>query len=344
MSAQSSPASTDFPYNAWYAVANSSEVGRSPLGVRLLQTGVVLYRKLGGDIVALADRCIHRPYPLSRGTVSGDDLVAAYTGFVYRPDGTVASVPTQTSPPVGAAVRTFPVVEHGGVVWVWPGTPDRAHRRPLIDLPWLDGDGWTSFGQAWETHATGALLQDNFSDITHVAQVDPLLSPPALHGTPPTLVVEVSEQQVRFWRDFPASKLQTWQYEVLGVEHGSECVQHEEGLFASPGLWVDRWDVEGPDGPLQMYFSHAITPIDATTTRHQWVVSRNFGHTEAVTGTLRPLLTAYYRRVQAELEVMQGVIDRDGWVREVNVAADAALIQVRKVMRRLLTEDAHPRR
>lgn len=331
-----------FPNNAWYALGRSDEVGRSPVGRRVLGRGVALYRDRSGTPIALADRCVHRPYPLSMGEVVGDNIVSGYSGFVYGPDGVVVSVPTQENTPVGAAVRSFPVVDHGGLVWVWLGTPDRAHRRPLLDLPWLDGPGWSTFGDSWHTQASGLLLQDNFSDITHVAIVDPLLSPPALQRRPPRLNVEVSEQQVRFWRDFPASPLQTWQCEALGIAAGAEFEQREEGLFASPGLWVDRWDVRtGQDGEdaSTMYFTHAITPVDERTTLHHWRVSRNFAHSAQATGTLQPLLTRYYRRVQDALETMQQVIDLDGSGREVNVMADSAMLQVRKVMRRLLAED-----
>ncbi len=342
MSSRGNRPARQFPDNAWYAVARSEEVGRSPLGRRAQGTGVALYRDVAGGPVALADRCVHRPYPLSLGKVVGDHIVSGYTGFEYRPDGTVASVPTQANTPVGAAVRSYPVFDHGGLVWVWFGNPDRAHRRPLMDLPWLSDPDWVTFGDAWTTVAAGTLLQDNFSDITHVANVDPLLSPPVLHATPPTLNVQVSEQQVRFWRDFAPAQLQTWQYEALGLPVGEEFEQHEEGLFASPGLWVDRWDVRvdgDNDGVISMYFTHAITVVDERTTLHHWQVSRNFAPSARVTGTLAPLLTAYYRRVQDALETMQRVIDLDGPAREVNVTADAAMLQVRKVMRRLLAED-----
>lgn len=342
MSSRGIRARRSFPDNAWYALARSAEVGRAPLARRAQGSGIVLYRDLTGRPVALADRCVHRPYPLSLGRVVGDNIVSGYSGFEYRPDGTVASVPTQANPPVGAAVRSYPAIDHGGLVWVWFGVPDRAKRRPLQDLPWLDGPEWVTFGEGWETRAAGTLLQDNFSDITHVANVDPVLSPPVLQQTPPRLNVEVTEQQVRFWRDFPPSRLQNWQYEVLGLPEGEEFEQHEEGLFASPGLWVDRWDVRsGQTGtPLSMYFTHAITPIDSGTTLHHWQVSRNFAPSPAVTGTLQPLLTNYYQKVRDALQIMQRLIDLDGPSREVNVSADAAMLQVRKVMRRLLGEDS----
>src|SRR5436190_15535967 len=51
------------PRNCWYAVATSEELGREPLGRRVLGTGVVLFRTTDRTAVALEDRCAHRPYP-----------------------------------------------------------------------------------------------------------------------------------------------------------------------------------------------------------------------------------------------------------------------------------------
>ncbi|MCF2528727.1 Rieske 2Fe-2S domain-containing protein [Yinghuangia soli] len=330
---------TRFPRDAWYALARADEVGRSPAGRVVHGTGVVLYRTSAGTVAALADRCAHRPYPLSLGRVAGDLLISSYSGFAYGPDGRVVSVPTQKRVPVGAAVRAYPVREYAGLVWVWTGSPGLASRRPLPALPWLTEPDWTTFGADWETAAAGGLLQDNFADITHVPHLDPALAPPVLHQVPPRLDVEVTEQQVRFRRDFPPARLQTWQSEATGLPPEGEYAQHEEGWFAAPGLWADRWDVLVPGEPLTLHFTHALTPVDERRTRHYWAVSRNFSPKPETTGILRPILDGYYRKVKDALEVMQALVDREGPAPEVRVRADAALLEVRRVMRRLLTED-----
>lgn len=330
---------TKYPHDAWYAVAHCEEVGRDPVGRRVHNTGIVLYRTLDGSVAALADRCAHRPYPLSQGRVEADNIVSAYSGFVYGPDGRVISVPTQQAVPVDAAVRCYPAREHAGLVWVWTGTPGLAARRPLAALPWLTEPGWVTFGADWETSASLGLLQDNLADITHVAFLDPQLSPSALLSPPP-LHVEVSEQQVRFWRDFPASPLQAWQAEATGLPAGAAFEQREEGLMASPGMWLDRWDVKAGDRLLTMHFAHAVTPADQRRTRHFWAVSRDFGLDAGTTGVLRQIMERYYRRVKDALEVMQDVIDREGSAPEFGVRTDAAVIEARKVMRRLLEEDS----
>lgn len=324
-----------FPTDAWYVIASSDDVGRSPLARRVLDQPIVVYRDSRGDAVALHDRCVHRPYPLSLGHVEGDDLVARYTGFVYGPDGAVKSVPTQSQVPMGAKVRAYPVVESDGFCWVWMGRPQIAGRRRVPSAPWLTDDQWCTFGDTQTIAAEGQFLQDNLADITHITHVDNLISPPVLADAPPPIEVEVTETQVHFSRDFDAAPVQPWQAEVLEVPVDSRHVQREEGLFDSPGLWVDRWHIDVEGVRQTLIFTHAITPVTGRTTEHRWRVSRSFATGPAATGTMRPIFTRYYRQVAEELEVMQNVVDTDGVTREINTQADSAILQVRRIMRHL---------
>jgi len=332
------------PRNCWYAVATSSEVGREPLGRRVLGTGVVLFRTTDGTPAALEDRCAHRPYPLSLGRLEGDHIVSGYTGFGYDARGFCVHVPTQNEIPVGARVRAFPVHEDGVFVWVWPGEHALADLRPPAATPWLSDPGWATFGAEWETEADTLLLHENFADITHVAVVDPYIAPPVLHTSPPPLEVEVTETTVSFSRTYQPAPIPEWQAELAELPVGGEYVQREQGAFVTPGLWVDRWDVYVDSVPSETQihtfrFTHAVTPIAPGRTWHAWRVSRNFALDEQAGKVLLPIFTDYYQRVKAILETMQDVLDTDGPRREVNVSADAAALQVRKIIRNMVADE-----
>ena len=147
----------------------------------------MLYRTTDGTAVALEDRCVHRPYPLSLGRIEGDNIISGYSGFVYDARGFCVHVPTQSEIPVGARVRAYPVHEDGVFVWAWLGEPSLAGlRRPPV-TPWLNDPGWATLGDVWETEADLLLLHENFADITHVAVVDPFIAPPVLRSSPPPL-------------------------------------------------------------------------------------------------------------------------------------------------------------
>ena len=328
-----------YPRDAWYVAAGAEEVGRAPLARRVLAAPLVLYRTPDGQVVGLEDRDAHRPYPLSLGHVDDDRIVSGYSGFAYGPDGICVSVPTQAHVPVGARVRAFPVVESDGLVWVWPGEPGLAARRPPPRTPWLGEDAWTTFGEQWETAADALLLHENLADITHVAVVDPFIAPPALQVPPPDLQVEVSETSVAFRRDYPPSPVAPWHAEALGVAPEARFTQREEGAFVSAGLWVDAWHVFVDDRPHTFRFTHAVTPVAPGRTRHRWRVSRNFAPGPAVSETLRPTFATYYRRVRHILETMQRVIDVDGPRDDVTVNADAVVRQVRRIVNRMLSEE-----
>lgn len=329
-----------YPRNAWYALASSENVGREPLGTRALEAPVVLFRTTEGHAVALADRDAHCPYPLSLGHLDGDTIVSGYSGFVYDASGACVKVPTQAQVPYGAAVASYVVREEGGLVWVWLGEPSLAAMRAPVAVPWLDDPAWETFGGEWETRANVLMLHENFADITHVAVVDPVISPPALSsGVAPALRVELTETTVSFSRDWPAAPMASWQAAASGVSPTEAFPQREEGAFLSPGLWADRWDFLVPGGTQSFRFTHAVTPVDDRTTRHIWRVSRNFALGDEVTRQFRPIFEAYYLRVREILETMQAVVDRDGAGQNVYVAADRAAVQVRKIMRRLVADE-----
>jgi vanillate O-demethylase monooxygenase subunit len=148
-----------------------------------------------------------------------------------------------------------------------------------------------------------------------------------------------------FSRRYPAARLAPWHAQVLELAADTEHEQLEEGAFLSPGLWVDRWTVTVSghgerDGVHTFVFTHALTPTSERTTQHLWRVSRNFTPGAAADGTVRPLMSGYYARVRGVLEQMQEVLDDEGPRPEVAVAADAAVTQVRRIVQRLVTDEA----
>ena len=173
-----SPQTQVHPRNCWYSVATSQEVGREPLGRRVLETGVVLFRTTDGAAVALEDRCAHRPYPLSLGRIDGDRIVSGYTGFVYDARGYCVHVPTQSEIPVGARVPAFPVHEDGDFVWVWLGEPALARLRPPAATPWLNDPGWATLGDEWETEADLRRRLGSQSFTSLAALIDDATEPP----------------------------------------------------------------------------------------------------------------------------------------------------------------------
>jgi phenylpropionate dioxygenase-like ring-hydroxylating dioxygenase large terminal subunit len=344
------PASSTAPADCWYVLAAGESVGRALRACRVAGLPLVVFRTVAGQVVALQDRCVHRPYPLSAGHLDGDELSCGLCGFVYGPDGQCVRVPTQSRIPLGAAVRAYPVREEQGLVWVWAGEPGRARLHRLPDLPWLIQDGWTTVGGEQMVDAGFLLLHESFADVTKIPVLVPEVSPSVLQAAPPPLDVEVTETTVSLSRRYPPGPLPDWQARALGRSADEELEHLQEGHFLSPAAWVDYWDVvldASGARPLKarMRFTQLVTPVDDRVSRLLWRVSRDFSVGDsATTARLAEMFVPYYATLAAALETMQQVIDRDGPAAEVNVSADVAALRIRQIVQAMLAEENAPAR
>lgn len=341
------PASSTAPTDCWYVLAPSDSVGRALRACRVAGLPLVMFRTVAGQVVALHDRCVHRPYPLSAGHLDGDELSCGLCGFVYGPDGQCVRVPTQSRVPAGAAVRAYPVREEQGLVWVWAGEPGRARLHRLPDLPWLVQDGWITVGGEQMVNAGFLLLHESFADVTKIPVLVPEVSPSVLQVAPPPLDVEVTETTVSLSRRYPPGPLPDWQAHALGRSGGEELEHLQEGHFLSPAAWVDYWDVvlDAGEARARMRFTQLVTPVDDSVSRVLWRVSRDFGVGDSVTtARLAEMFAPYYATLAAALETMQQVIDRDGPATEVNVSSDVAALRVRQIVQAMLAEENAPAR
>lgn len=332
--------SEQMPTDCWYAALPSAQVGHGLVALRALGLPVVLFRTEAGSVVALEDRCAHRAYPLSAGTLVGDEVVCGLCGFRYDSDGQCVGVPTQPNVPFGAKVAAYPTVESDGIVWVWLGEPGRARLHRVPSLPWLADDAWESVGGEAEVAAGFLLLHENFADVTQVPFVAPEISPAVLGSATPPLDVVVTETTVSLHREFSPAPLPAWQAELLGGTTAEFSTQ-QDAHFLSPAAWVDHWDVTAADGTnARLRFTQLVTPTAPGRSRVLWRVSRDFAVGDSAAGTrVAGLFEDYYARVFRAMETAQAVLDTDGPGPEANVAADVAALKVREIVLAMLAEE-----
>lgn len=172
------PAAQPVLRNEWYVVAFSHEIGTErPLQRYCCGDRLVLFRGANGDPVALYDRCPHRGSPLSLGKVVGDAIQCPYHGFQFGAAGGCVRVPSQSTIVPELSVRSYPVIERGGFVWVWTGEAASADPALLPDCYdfGLDRPGWTAQPYLMlDIKANYALLFENLLDTSHIS---------FLHGT-----------------------------------------------------------------------------------------------------------------------------------------------------------------
>jgi phenylpropionate dioxygenase-like ring-hydroxylating dioxygenase large terminal subunit len=161
-----------FLKNSWYAAGWRHEFSADKVTPMTI-TGdhIVLWRDTTGRLHAQADLCPHRLAPLSHGRVEGDTLRCMYHGLRFASDGSCVEIPGQASIPPSICVRTYPLVEKYSVAWVWMGDPAKADESFIPDFQGLDAPDWTYRPGRLTYDANYALINDNLTDLSHIAYV-----------------------------------------------------------------------------------------------------------------------------------------------------------------------------
>jgi vanillate O-demethylase monooxygenase subunit len=159
-----------FPKNAWYVAATPEEIDGKPLGRKVCNEQIVFYRGPEGQVAALEDFCPHRGAPLSLGRVCEGKLVCGYHGLEMGCDGKTIAMPGQRVRGF-PAVRTYPVVERHGFIWVWPGDAAKADPAKIHPLPWAENPEWAYGGGLYHIACDYRLMIDNLMDLTHETYV-----------------------------------------------------------------------------------------------------------------------------------------------------------------------------
>ncbi|MDA1325680.1 MAG: aromatic ring-hydroxylating dioxygenase subunit alpha [Proteobacteria bacterium] len=158
--------------DSWYPVVLSSEVKDKPVGVRLLNTEIVLWRTRDG-VAAFRDLCIHRGTRLSLGKTDGEQLTCPYHGWCYDKDGAVVripAIPEDRKIPEQARVEKFRCTERYGLVYVCLGTP----TTPIYEVSEFEQDRFAThiLGPVhWNIGAARSF--ENFIDEAHLPWVHP---------------------------------------------------------------------------------------------------------------------------------------------------------------------------
>jgi phenylpropionate dioxygenase-like ring-hydroxylating dioxygenase large terminal subunit len=197
--------------NYWYPTVAARRVGKRPLGIRIGGDEIVLFRARG-QVAALADRCPHRGAQLSRGrTVFDGTLSCGYHGWTFNREGACVARIVEgpdAQLPSSVRVRTYPVEERFGIVWLYlgdgPPPPLEEDLPPEILRPGLLTQ---FFVQRW--NCNWSFVTDNYPDMLHALWV---------HRSAPTWVF----QRLPAWGRMATS--------LLPDGKGLHCVSVGEGF------------------------------------------------------------------------------------------------------------------
>ena len=156
--------------NFWYPVAVSGDVRKKKtFAATFAGERIALYRGDSGTVYALEDRCAHRQVPLSMGVVEGDVLRCCYHAWAYRGNGRISQIPYlprgAARPPRG--VRSYPVHEAYGLVFVFPGDPHNAAETALPELPEFNSARHKTMTFSRTVGCHYSFMHENLLDMNH---------------------------------------------------------------------------------------------------------------------------------------------------------------------------------
>jgi nitrite reductase/ring-hydroxylating ferredoxin subunit len=152
------------PYG-WFLADYSKELARGTVRTHhYFGEEIVFYRGEDDVIRAVEEFCPHLGAHLGEGCVVGDSLRCPFHGWRFGADGRCVEIPYSPSLP-RIALRSWPVVEKGGLVFVWHD-PDGG--APDWELPEIEGEEFTERRTAdWILPSHPQELMENTADIAH---------------------------------------------------------------------------------------------------------------------------------------------------------------------------------
>jgi vanillate O-demethylase monooxygenase subunit len=273
-----------FLKNSWYVAAWDHEITRSLQQVEMLGEKIVLYRKENGEPVALEDACPHRKLPLSMGRLKGDQVECGYHGLTFDCTGTCTRVPGAERVPHVAQVRSYPITERYGLLWVWMGRPELADPATIFKVDhWGDPAWGVNCGDSMVIDCHYLYMTDNLLDPSHVAWVhQSSFGSSACEETP--LQTDVTNNGVIVSRWMTDVEVAPFYAKFVKFKGNCDRKQHYEVRYPSNAIIKAIFTptgTGGPDGPLHetvflMDSYNFMTPVDENRTRYFWFQMRNF--------------------------------------------------------------------
>ncbi len=342
-----------FLRNAWYVAAWANELKAGELLARTIcGDQIVFWRDQGGKVCAVEDRCCHRLFPLSKGSIAGDFIKCGYHGFEYDCTGKCVLIPSQREIPQNARVRHYAVVERHSAVFIWMGDAATADMAKIPELPTSDPQfGWK--GARYYVRGNYELIIENLLDLTHLTFVHATTIGNYALIDNPNVKTERWEREVQVSRwmmnsDPPPTyvkagnftgRVDRWQI-IRWVEpsvvrlwtgaapHG----QNARGKIAAHGA-----PEGGKLGGIGFFNLNLITPETEKTTHYFWAQGqdmqpKNQALTDMVFGQIEMAFTQDWE----VFELQQMRMDQAPGRGRVDVGSDAGGIQAINILRRLI--------
>lgn len=335
-----------FLKNCWYVAAWDHEIlGDTLLSRTLLGQPVLFYRKEDGSVVAMDDKCCHRHAPLHMGRKEGDCVRCMYHGAKYDATGACVEIPGQDRIPPKLRQRIYPTIQRKRWVWIWMGDPVLADATLIPDTFSLDHPDWRWKPSYLHYDCNYLLISDNLLDFSHLSYVHEKTfggSPNIAEARPE---VQRMERGVRVSRPVQGT-IPAPYHQRLGsfegkVDRWFRYDFHVPGiLLLDAGVKSAETPDDDMEGALQFHSCQAITPETEKSTHYFFMQAHNFRLDDAViTESIDQSQKRAFFEDKQILEAQQRMIDGSPESPMVAIAADAGLMQYRRLLGELIDQE-----
>lgn len=334
--------------NQWYAAALSAELSTTPLLRTLLDEPVALFRGESGRAAALHDRCPHRFAPLHKGVVLGDDLRCPYHGLRFDPAGACVHNPIgEGKIPKAACVKSYPLAERDGIVWMWWGDQPADETKIRRWREFEDTERYRCVEGYIEVQGNYQLVADNLLDLSHAEFLHPYLATEGFNRrTQYSMEQDGNTVVARNWRpNEPISQLFATAYgegAPSNVDHLS-IVRWEPPSTLRLEIGVTRVGRPASEGPASQQ-AHLITPATEHSCHYFWKWARDFKLEDQEFSTqLQAALQGAFETedgpmIEAQSRHMGGRTQEE--LKPVLLTTDSASLRARRVLQQLIDQQA----
>ena len=330
----------EYILDSWYVAGLSSDFKQSLKSLKLLEESIVFFRTKSGEPVALEDACPHRKLPLSCGRLDDGVVECGYHGLTFDKTGRCVYSPTQPESVPNVGVKSYPVVDRYGLLWIWMGDVSAADPDEIFHIENYHNPNWGKTASGSMDIACHYLyVTDNLLDPSHVAWVH--VSSFAGGGTEDVpLKVDKLEDGVVVSRWMQNREPPPYYAPMLKFKGNCDRKQHYEcrvpsiainkSIFTPAGEGGD--DAALPKASFVNISYNFMTPIDADNTRYFWFQHRNGDpDNEALSKQMfEAAKTAFIEDRDILVEVHKGMKYKRS--RNINLGIDAGSMRFRKLI------------
>ena len=283
--------------------------------------------------------------PLSSGTVLADAIRCPYHGLEFAGDGRCTRIPAQDKVPDTARVRSYPVIEKQGILWIWMGDAELADPTSVPDYPIHDDPAYAWRSAHFAVNGNWQLLIDNLMDLSHLPYIHAktIGGDPELHFKTKNQV-EKTESGVRVIRHMPNSVPPPTYVDAAGFSGLVDRWQEIE--FEPVIIKIHTGACDAGTGALEgkrdhgfsMRGFHGITPETATTTHYFWSMATNFLD-NGIPDKVFEQTALTFREDQEVLELQQARLLQMPDMQMVDIASDFGGRQARKLIGQLMRHE-----